>query len=180
MKLTNSDGRPWYRERWPWILMTGPAVVVVAGIATAVIALRTSDGLVADDYYKQGLAVNQQLQRDHQAQSLGLKAELMRSGQQLRVVLTSLGKEEMPKQLTLKVVHPTRAGEDQNVAMQAEGAGVYGGKLTRELAGRWYVMLDDSSGKWRLQGDWKVDDGAPLQLVSGDAQPVNAISRSGK
>lgn len=180
MKLTNSDSHPWYRERWPWILMAGPAVVVIAGIATAIIALRTSDGLVADDYYKQGLAVNQQLQRDHQAQSLGLRAELMRSGQQLRVILSSAGKEEMPKQLKLKVVHPTRAGEDQNVILSAEGAGVYGGKLMRELSGRWYVMLDDNSGKWRLQGDWKADDGAPLQLVSGDAQPVSAISRSGK
>ena len=40
--------KPWYREPWPWILMAGPAIVVVAGIATAVIAIRTSDPLVAD------------------------------------------------------------------------------------------------------------------------------------
>ena len=42
--------RPWYREPWPWILMSGPAVVVCAGIATAVIAVETNDGLVAEDY----------------------------------------------------------------------------------------------------------------------------------
>lgn len=40
--------KPWYREPWPWILMAGPAVVVVAGIATMVIAIRTADPLVAD------------------------------------------------------------------------------------------------------------------------------------
>ena len=40
--------KPWYREPWPWILMAGPAVVVVAGIATAVIAIRTADPMVAD------------------------------------------------------------------------------------------------------------------------------------
>ena len=33
---------PWYREPWPWILMAGPAIVVVAGFATLFIADRKS------------------------------------------------------------------------------------------------------------------------------------------
>jgi hypothetical protein len=32
--------KPWYREPWPWFLMAGPGLVVVAAIATAVIAFR--------------------------------------------------------------------------------------------------------------------------------------------
>ena len=40
--------QPWYREPWPWILMAGPAVVVGAGIATTVIAVRTADPMVAN------------------------------------------------------------------------------------------------------------------------------------
>ena len=56
-------GTPWYRQRWPWLLMLGPAIVVVAGIVTAVIAIETDDGLVTDDYYKRGLAINQTLER---------------------------------------------------------------------------------------------------------------------
>jgi hypothetical protein len=39
---------PWYRHRWPWLLMSGPAIVVVAGIATMVIAVRTADPMVAN------------------------------------------------------------------------------------------------------------------------------------
>ena len=39
---------PWYRHRWPWLLMSGPAIVVVAGIATTVIAVRTNDPMVAN------------------------------------------------------------------------------------------------------------------------------------
>lgn len=39
---------PWYRHRWPWLLMSGPALVVVAGIATTVIAVRTADPMVAN------------------------------------------------------------------------------------------------------------------------------------
>ena len=27
-----SDNQPWYKHRWPWILIAGPATVVVAGV----------------------------------------------------------------------------------------------------------------------------------------------------
>ncbi|HSC95836.1 MAG TPA: FixH family protein, partial [Burkholderiales bacterium] len=43
--------KPWYRERWPWLLMAGPAAVLVAGAATIWIAFASADGLVAEDYY---------------------------------------------------------------------------------------------------------------------------------
>ena len=40
--------KPWDRHPWPWILMAGPAIVVVAGIATTVLAVTTFDGLVGE------------------------------------------------------------------------------------------------------------------------------------
>jgi hypothetical protein len=46
-------------------------VVVVAGIFTAWLAISRADALVADDYYKQGKAINKDLRRDHEAQRLG-------------------------------------------------------------------------------------------------------------
>jgi hypothetical protein len=46
--MNDAAAKPWYHEPWPWILMSGPAIVVVAGIATAVIAVRTADPIVAD------------------------------------------------------------------------------------------------------------------------------------
>ena len=60
--LTESS-RPWYREPWPWILMAGPAIVVVAGAVTLWLALASDDGLVAQDYYKRGLAINRVLDK---------------------------------------------------------------------------------------------------------------------
>jgi uncharacterized protein len=39
----------WYREPWPWLLMAGPAIVVVAGLYTAYLAVTTNDALVAGD-----------------------------------------------------------------------------------------------------------------------------------
>jgi hypothetical protein len=62
---------PWYRQLWPWLLISGPATVLVAGAITMWIAFSTSDGLVADDYYKQGLAINKRLAREDAARARG-------------------------------------------------------------------------------------------------------------
>lgn len=38
--------QPWWRHGMVWFVISGPAIVVVAGIATAVIAIRGADPLV--------------------------------------------------------------------------------------------------------------------------------------
>ncbi len=65
---------PWYRDRWPWLLIAGPGIVVVAGFVTLWLAIASDDGLVADDYYKRGLAINRVLERTQRAAALGLLA----------------------------------------------------------------------------------------------------------
>ena len=160
------DSNPWYREPWPWILMAGPAIVIVAGFVTAWLAIVSNDGLVADDYYKQGLALNQRLQRDHYASDLGLRADVMRSGQQLRLLVAAERDAGLPEVLTLKLSHPTRAGQDQMVKMVSEGQGFYGGNLSADISGRWYVSIEDPAGKWRLQGEWQADGEAPLRVTA--------------
>ena len=78
---------PWYRDRWPWILMSGPIAVVVAGAFTAVLAVRSADGLVAEDYYKRGLAINQALARAERGRRLGLSASASILPDRVRVAL---------------------------------------------------------------------------------------------
>ena len=62
---------PWYRQRWPWLLIAGPAIVVVASLVTAWLAASTDDGVIADDYYKRGLLINQELERTRAARPCG-------------------------------------------------------------------------------------------------------------
>ena len=161
-----SDSKPWYKEPWPWILMAGPGIVIIAGFVTLWLAVVSNDGLVTDDYYKQGMTINQRLQRDHYAGELGLHADLMRSGQQVRLLVAADRDAALPEALTLKLSHPTRAGQDQMVKMVSEGQGFYGGNLTEEVSGRWYVSIEDPSGKWRLQGEWQADTDDQLRIVS--------------
>lgn len=165
MSLRNG-GQAWYKEPWPWLLMAGPAVVIVAGVITVWLAVISNDGLVTDDYYKQGLAVNQRLQRDHHATSLGLRADVMRSGLNIRLLLSADAAAKLPNEIVLKLARPTQAGEDQALQMINEGQGFYGGKLTTNISGRWLVSLEDPAGEWRLQGEWVADSEEPLRLMA--------------
>jgi hypothetical protein len=162
----NNDNHPWYKERWPWFLMAGPGIVIVAGFITLWLAITSNDGLVTDDYYKQGLAVNQSLQRDHQAGNLGLRGDVMRSGLNMRLLLSAEGDAGLPSEIVLKLAHPTRAGQDQLVKMTSEGQGFYSGKLAAEVTGRWLVSIEDPAAHWRLQGDWQADSLEPLRLTA--------------
>jgi hypothetical protein len=53
--------RPWWKFPLVWMVIAGPAAVVVAGFATLWLAVRTPDPVVAADYYRQGIEINKAL-----------------------------------------------------------------------------------------------------------------------
>jgi len=161
-----TDSGPWYREPWPWLIMLGPAVVIVAGVATAYLAVISNDGLVADDYYKQGLAINRRSERDQRAAELGLEAELVLGGNsdRIRVLLRANEGTPLPATLALRITHPTRPGFDQSVSLRSEGGGVYGAKLA-PIHGRWHLVLEDERQEWLLAGDWESEKQPALRLL---------------
>lgn len=61
LKTQEVKSGPWWKYGHVWLILSGPAVVVVAGIVTAAIAINGADPVVAEDYYKRGLNVNQEL-----------------------------------------------------------------------------------------------------------------------
>lgn len=52
---------PWWKFGYVWMVIAGPAVVVVAGFATLWLALANPESLVAEDYYRQGIGINKTL-----------------------------------------------------------------------------------------------------------------------
>lgn len=155
---------PWYRHRWPWLFMSGPAIVVVAGVITMVIAFRTSDGLVEDDYYKQGLAINKMLERDAGARAMGLGATVRFGAGNGRVRVAIDSGDTGAGALRLKLLHPTRAGLDQVVDLVQIAPGLWEGALTPPARGLWRLQLDTPDGGWRIGGDWQSGaDGAVLR-----------------
>lgn len=53
--------RPWYRYPLVWMVISGPAVVVVAGFATLWIAIRMPDPVVTEATYSEGRHLAQAL-----------------------------------------------------------------------------------------------------------------------
>lgn len=55
------DGAPWWKHGHVWLLIAGPVAVILAGIATTVIAVRSADPVVEADYYRRGIEINKTL-----------------------------------------------------------------------------------------------------------------------
>lgn len=167
MKTPAAPVSPWYRERWPWLLMLGPFLVIVAGFVTAWLAFRSSDGLVEDDYYKQGLAVNQRIHRDREAFERGIEADLVLSPDAKELIVSLREKREraIPPALTVRLSHPTVAGRDVILILPLGADGVYRAALAVPLPGRWLASVEDPSLSWRLLGDWRPEANSALHLV---------------
>ncbi len=61
MKQENLDTKPWWKYGHVWLIISGPAAVIVAGFITLAIAIGTPDPVIADDYYRRGLDINKTL-----------------------------------------------------------------------------------------------------------------------
>lgn len=55
----STDNPSWWRHGHVWLLIAGPAVVVVAGVITAWIAISHPDPVLSQESYRQGLEINQ-------------------------------------------------------------------------------------------------------------------------
>ena len=74
MNEFSPDCAPWWRHGHVWLVVSGPAVVVVASLITGWIALSGADALVAEDYYRQGMNINKTLQEGDKALLPALQA----------------------------------------------------------------------------------------------------------
>ena len=138
--------------------MVAPAASVIAGVAMLWLAIHSNDGLVTDDYYRRGLAINQDLSRDQRAAELGLKAEvsLGDGGSRIRVRLESATNAVLPAALQVRLAHRTRAGSDQGATLLSMANGRYEGDLAPPGAGLWRLSIEDPARSWRLVGAWKL------------------------
>lgn len=180
--VNNHSSGPWYREPWPWLLMLGPFAVIVAGAVTVWLAVVSSDGLVDDDYYKQGLAVNQRIHRDQEAIARGMEANLLvtRGGNELQVSLRETSSSVLPPVLRVRFSHPTVAGRDLDLELPIGPDGSYRTILATSLTGRWFVSIEDTTATWRLTGEWQPELLSALHLApKKDSSAGDASNKKG-
>lgn len=163
---------PWYRQRWPWLLIAPPLTAVIGGIITITLAVLSDDGVVAADYYKRGLAINAELSRSQHATELGLQGEVRADGDAagdvVRVRMT--GEQALPAEGAIKIrlVHPGRGGADRVAVLGRVTAGQDG--RSAEYRGQWQqAEALPMPVAWRvvIEGrEWRLDGG----IAAGEVQ----------
>jgi hypothetical protein len=145
--------------------MSGPAIVMVAGFCTLFLAWRGADPLVADDYYKQGLAINRVIAKEERARALGVSATVRFEAGRLRVTLSDAALD--PPRVRVQLTHRTRAHEDRSVIVERVAPATYEMAFEAPREGTWVVHVDDPSSDWRVTGRWR--GGEPRVSLEGGA-----------
>jgi uncharacterized protein len=152
MKKSMTITSHWYREPFVWLLIAIPLTAVIVGFVGLALAIHSDDGMVEDDYYKQGMTINRMLDRDKAAAAEGLTGtvELDAERHELLIRMTARQATALPDNIQLKLMHATRAGFDQSLVLPRQADGTYRAPLPEFVPGHWDVQL--TAQDWRLTG----------------------------
>jgi hypothetical protein len=168
---THTPPARWYAHRWPWLLMLGPAIVVVAGSYTGYLAFSNPDPLVIGDYYKRGKAINQDLRRDRVASERGMALELdydAAAGRLNGKLGSSAGTGG--EALNLRLSHATLPQKDLHFVVLPDAQGNFSVALALLERSRWQVVVDGDKRDWRLEGHWAWPAQRRIEIRADAAQ----------
>lgn len=156
------SAKPWYRHGWVWFLIGIPGSAIIAGGITLWIAITTADSLVADDYYKEGRAINQRLEKDLAATERGIVLEasiraLASGSQRIAVRFNARPGVVAPEFIRLRLSHPTLNQMDILATLVKSTDRHYTSDIPGIPAGRWYAQLEDDQSIWRVKATWTVE-----------------------
>ena len=57
----SKNSGPWWKYGHVWLIISGPLIVVIAGIITAVIAFSAADPVIDENYYENSTNINKTL-----------------------------------------------------------------------------------------------------------------------
>lgn len=147
---TADQVRPWQKEPFVWMLISFPLAAVLGGFVTLYLAIVSYDGLIVDDYYKRGLEINRVLDREQQAEALGLDMAVS-VDQQTGVIEIQLDAEkeiEFPLTLLGSLTNNTRPGLDQELLFKQQADNRYLASNQPFAVGRWHLIVGNEV--WRV------------------------------
>jgi hypothetical protein len=151
------DNEPWYKQFWPWFLISLPATAVIGSMISIKLAVDTADGLVIDDYYKEGLAINKDITKEKLAKTLGLAANIDIDNETGQLHLLLLGKlSDPPKRLKMSLIHPTKSGFDVQLQLTKSGDGEYMSRMPKIVPAKWHVSVMPENEEWKISGRMKL------------------------
>ena len=169
--MKREDTKPWYRQFWPWFIISLPAASVIGGLTTVWISLQTTDSLVIRSEDGVRKASDRQIAAERFASEAGIAA-LVDIDAATGVVTATLRSGDLghvPATLDFELSHPAFADRDVSIELNraqpdAEGNAVWVGHLLAVPGGRFYAVLR-SGDTWRLTAEWQGE--ASLMLRPG-------------
>lgn len=159
----NDAQRPWYKEPYVWMLIGIPLSSVIVGIFFITTAVQNKDSLVRDNYYKDGLAYNSEVQWDKKAKELGVKVDITVSGNDLTLTLLS-SRQTAPSTLSVSLGHPTIPEKDRASHVQLKEGKTYLGFVDAMEDGRYYLLLECPEQQWRIRKDIWIKNGVTVAI----------------
>lgn len=141
--------KPWYKQFWPWFVIAIPLTSVITGTSLVIIASNTTDSMVVDDYYKDGLAINESLAKKQKAKELGIAASLSFADQ--RVIVEVSANTDIKDSLFLDFQHATLETRDFSMALKQDASGKYYSELNHDISGKWFINLHPYQKQWEVE-----------------------------
>ncbi len=147
----STQALPWYKQFWPWFLVAIPFSSVIMGVVMIWLAVSGKDSLVKEDWYKDGMAINQELDKQNKAQQLGIHAFLTvdKNRNALFVELNNIDIRKVPE-LLIEFSHPTLEDKDFTLNLYLTPEQKYYSVLPRPVEGFYYATLAASGFDWEI------------------------------
>ena len=166
MMQTGNTVTPCYKLFWPWVLIGLPTSVVIASVVTYFLAINGMDSVISKDYYKEGLAVNADLERDKKAADLGLSADITIDGQNVTMKLSAKDPETIHslagQPILLEIENLSFQDKDLSASLVPKGDGIWQGKIPANMSqATWLARLIGPD--WRISH--RLENTTPTHIV---------------
>ena len=142
---------PWYKQFWPWFLISVPLSSFIVGFFVLHLATNTTDSLVVDDYYKEGRAINARLEKVQRAKDMRIVTGLTISEKGAVALRFISGLPRDNTALKLSLYHVTIQDRDIDILLTADANGVFRGVINDDIQGKWRATLLPMDESWTVQ-----------------------------
>ncbi len=156
---------PWYREPWPWILISITGLGVVAGSTLAFIGITNPPEIVRGDYAQLGRGLTDTNVRTAQARALGLSGSLRLDDQHVVLSLAATDTTTLPAELMVVFQHPASSELDRTALLRQTAGGDYAGQLDIAPHERALIVVSDLPQSWWLSGRFNGGLAGPAALA---------------
>ena len=164
--MQETPANPWYKEPWPFILVSITGLGVVAGSTLAVIGFSNPPEIVSGQFGSLAKFVTEDSARVDQARALGLSGRLALEGNEVVLTISALDAASLPEQLMVQFQHPATSAGDSVALLsrtsRSDKRGQYRGSYAVPPHARAHVSVTDLNQSWALAG--RLDAGASIAV----------------